>query len=75
MQQVISLIEALTAKGIEVPKYPQSDPPLAGPGGQAAVSTADINLRVELFEARVVAWRHQIVELYTSHFGPPPPQS
>lgn len=68
MQQVIGLIVGLRAAGIEVPPYPLLDAPFASPNPQSDLSEALLQARVDDFEARVIAWRAQVVEIHAKHF-------
>lgn len=68
MQQVIGLIEELRAAGIEVPPYPVLDAPYASPDPQTDPEGAKLQARVDDFEARVIAWRAQVVQMHAKHF-------
>lgn len=66
MHQVIGLIEELRAAGIDVPPYPLLDAPLVAV--EYDVHGVQLQARVDDFEARVVAWRKQVVGLHSKHF-------
>lgn len=68
MQQIIGLIEELRALGVEVPLYPVLEGPYASPNPQYDVDGAALQARVDDFEARVIAWRAQVVEIHAEHF-------
>ncbi|MFM9928137.1 hypothetical protein VLK31_34560 [Variovorax sp. H27-G14] len=68
MQKVIGLIEKLRAAGIEVPQYPVLDAPFSSPYPPHDPDGALLQARVDAFEAKVVAWRAEVVATYAKHF-------
>jgi hypothetical protein len=68
MQRVIHLIEALRSADIPVPPYPYAEPEPAVPSYRPAQSESDLQAKVDAFEARVQAWRQEVVALHRLHF-------
>ncbi|QSI33380.1 hypothetical protein GNX71_28955 [Variovorax sp. RKNM96] len=68
MQRVIHLIEALQGAGIPVPPFPCVEPVPVNPGARPALAESEIQARTDAYEARVEAWRQDVITLHRLHF-------
>jgi hypothetical protein len=71
MQRVIHLIEALRGANVAVPPFPYVEPAAAAPIGLPPPSAKDLKTIVDVYEARVEAWRQEVIALHQRHFPNP----
>lgn len=71
MQRVIHLVEALRGAGIRVPAFPYVEPAPATPAGSTRLSEEELKVIADAYEARVEAWRQEVIALHQLHFPKP----